>query len=163
MQIPLVPPIMKQCSWILSVSNYIDFTSVKRGMINFHWKQFSQNCLLSSKRGSTLKGKNLLPRGSQYLPFRVDIFPERGWCTEKQTRRHKSCLPCPPSGSSHLTSSSLTIVLLNKLKCHSHFQFSAKQLIWTSLLIQIHILNDNKCSSKSFGFKKPTGLHLHCL
>ena len=31
------------------------------------------------KRGSTLKGKNLLPLGSKFLPFKVDPFSEGGW------------------------------------------------------------------------------------
>ena len=31
-------------------------------------------CVL--EKGSTLKGKNLLPEGSKFLPFRVDPFPE---------------------------------------------------------------------------------------
>ena len=46
----------------------------------------------------------------------------------------------------------LTLVLLNKLRCHAYFQFSANQITWSSLLIQIHILNDKQCRSRSVGF-----------
>ena len=46
----------------------------------------------------------------------------------------------------------LTLVLLNKLRCHTYFQFSANQITWSSLLMQIHILNDKQCSSRSVGF-----------
>ena len=35
----------------------------------------------------------------------------------------------------------LTLVLLKKLRCHAHFQFTANQITWSRLLIQIHILN----------------------
>ena len=46
----------------------------------------------------------------------------------------------------------LTLVLLNKLRCHAYFQFSANQITWSSLLIQIHILNGKHCRSRSVGF-----------
>ena len=46
----------------------------------------------------------------------------------------------------------LTLVLLNKLRCHAYFQFSANQVTWSSLLIQIHILNGKQCRSRSVGF-----------
>ena len=46
----------------------------------------------------------------------------------------------------------LTLVMLNKLRCHAHFQFSANQIIWSSLLIQIQILNGKQCRSRSVGF-----------
>ena len=45
----------------------------------------------------------------------------------------------------------LTIILLNKLRCHAYFQFSAS-ITWSSLLIQIHILNGKQCRSRSVGF-----------
>ena len=51
--------------------------------------------------------------------------------------------------------------MLNKLRCHTHFLFSAIQITWCRLLIQIHILNDKQCRSKSVGLK-PTDLDLHC-
>ena len=47
---------------------------------------------------------------------------------------------------------SLTLVMLNKLRCHAHFQFSANQIIWSRLLIWIHILNGKQCRSRSVGF-----------
>ena len=46
----------------------------------------------------------------------------------------------------------LTLVMLNKLRCHAHFQFSANQITWSRLLIQIHILNGKQCRSRSVGF-----------
>ena len=46
----------------------------------------------------------------------------------------------------------LTLVLLNKLRCHAHFQFTANQITWSRLLIQIHIPNDKQCRSRSVGF-----------
>ena len=58
----------------------------------------------------------------------------------------------------------LTLVLLNKLRSHAHFWFSANQITWFWILIQIHILNDKQCRSRSVGFfRSPTDLDLHCL
>ena len=42
--------------------------------------------------------------------------------------------------------------MLNKLRYHTHFQFSANQITWSRLLIQIHILNGKQCRSRSVGF-----------
>ena len=42
--------------------------------------------------------------------------------------------------------------MLNKLRCHAHFQFSANQNTWSRLSLQIHILNDKQCRSRSVGF-----------
>ena len=78
------------------------------------------------------------------------------FCTELQTRRVAK----------------LTLVMLNELRCHAHFQFSANQITWSRLLIQYHILNGKQCRSRSVGFwvqiqiswllTKPTDLDLHC-
>ena len=48
--------------------------------------------------------------------------------------------------------STFTLVLLNKLRCHSLFKFSANQITWSRLLIQIHILNgmSNECPQHMF-------------
>ena len=46
----------------------------------------------------------------------------------------------------------LTLVMLNKLRWHAHFQLSANQITWSRLLIQIHILNGKQCRSRSVGF-----------
>ena len=46
----------------------------------------------------------------------------------------------------------LTLVLLNKLRCHTHFLFSADQMTWSRLLIHIHEVNDKQCRSRSVGF-----------
>ena len=35
-----------------------------------------QIILSPSEKGSTLKGRNLLPFGSKFFPFREDTFPE---------------------------------------------------------------------------------------
>ena len=45
-----------------------------------------------------------------------------------------------------------TLVMLNKLRCPTHFQFSANQITWSRLLIQILIINDKQCRSRSVGF-----------
>ena len=58
------------------------------------------------------------------------------------------------AGPSLLASCSLTLVMLNKLRCHVHFQFSANQIIFSRFLIEIHIFNDKKCRSRSVGFFK---------
>ena len=46
----------------------------------------------------------------------------------------------------------LTLVMLNKLRCHAHFWFSANQITWSRLLIQIHIPDDKQCRFRSVGF-----------
>ena len=46
----------------------------------------------------------------------------------------------------------LTLVVLNKFRCHAYFQFSANQITGSRLLIQIHILNDKQRRSRSVGF-----------
>ena len=45
-----------------------------------------------------------------------------------------------------------TLVLLNKLRCHTHFWLSANQITWSRVLIQIHILEDKQLRSRSVGF-----------
>ena len=42
--------------------------------------------------------------------------------------------------------------MLNKLRCNAHFWFSASQIYWFRFFIQIHILNDKLCRSRSVGF-----------
>ena len=52
----------------------------------------------------------------------------------------------------------------NKLRCLAHFQFSANQITWSRLLIQIHILNGKQCRSWSVGFfRRSEDLDLYCL
>ena len=48
-----------------------------------------------------------------------------------------------------LVTDALTLVMLNKLRCHYHFQLSANQIVWSRLLKQNHILNDKQCRSRS--------------
>ena len=52
--------------------------------------------------------------------------------------------------------------MLNKLRCHTLFEFPANQIPWSRLLIQIHTLNGKQCRARSVG-QKPTDLDLHCL
>ena len=44
--------------------------------------------------------------------------------------------------------------MLNISRGHVHFNFLANEIIWSRLLIQIHILIDKQCKSKSVGFWK---------
>ena len=46
----------------------------------------------------------------------------------------------------------LTLVMLDKLRCHIHFKFSDSHITWSRLLIQIHFLIDKQCRSRSVGF-----------
>ena len=43
----------------------------------------------------------------------------------------------------------LTLAMLNKLKCHTHFLISVNQITWSGLLIQIHILIAKQGRSRS--------------
>ena len=43
----------------------------------------------------------------------------------------------------------LTLVLLNILRSHAHFWFSADHITWSGLLLYIHILNGKQCRSRS--------------
>ena len=52
----------------------------------------------------------------------------------------------------NISSNFLTLVMLNKLRCHIHFQFLANQIACSRLWIQICILNDKHCRSRSVGF-----------
>ena len=60
----------------------------------------------------------------------------------------------PPVGYRHRTfwfevrspnqdASVISFVMLNKIRCHAHFYFSANQITWSTLLIQIPIFNDS--------------------
>ena len=49
---------------------------------------------LPSEKGSTLEGKNLLPIGRKFFPFRVGHFSEGVQCVGKRTGNHKNCLSC---------------------------------------------------------------------
>ena len=51
----------------------------------------------------------------------------------------------------------LTLVLLNKLRCHAHFYFPANHITWSRVLIWIHVLKGKQCRSRS------ADLDLHCL
>ena len=59
---------------------------------------------------------------SNLFPFRVDPFSERALCAGNQTGSHKICLPSIKWQIELLcVYSPLTLVLLNKLRCHTHF------------------------------------------
>ena len=55
----------------------------------------------------------------------------------------------------------LTLVMLNKLRCHSHFQFSANQMLdpgsWYKFIYMYWMTNSADQD------QKPTDLDLHCL
>ena len=46
----------------------------------------------------------------------------------------------------------LTLILLNKLRWHAHFRFSANENTCSKLFIQIQILNNKQCRSRPVGF-----------
>ena len=46
----------------------------------------------------------------------------------------------------------LTLVMLNKLRCHAYFQFSAGHITWARLVLYMYILNDKQCRFRSVGF-----------
>ena len=48
---------------------------------------------LSSEKGSTPKGKNLL-LGSKFFPLKVDPFSEGDWFARKPKECHGSYIPC---------------------------------------------------------------------
>ena len=60
--------------------------------------------------------------------------------------------PEPNTKATQSCESLLTLVMLNKLRCPAHFYFSANQITWSRLLIQVHIFNDKQCRSRSVGF-----------
>ena len=49
------------------------------------------------------------------------------------------CLLNSPS----VCSVNLTLLMLNKLRCHAHFLFPANQITWSGFLIDIHKLTNN--------------------
>ena len=52
----------------------------------------------------------------------------------------------------------LTLVMLNKLICPAHSEFSDNQITWSRLLIYIHILKGKQCRSRSVGFFRRQGI-----
>ena len=46
----------------------------------------------------------------------------------------------------------LNLAMLKKSRCNAHFYLSANQIAWSRLLIQILILNDKQCRSRSVAF-----------
>ena len=94
-------------------------------MDTFSGEATLSNCFsLPSEKGSSLKGKNLLPMGANYFPFRVDLLSEGTWCAGLKTGSQKSCLLWAelsaniPSVTSHLI---LWKVLLLFAKGHIEF------------------------------------------
>ena len=84
-----------------------------------------------------------------YWHFR--LWPIRnGTGTEKQTFVFKNKNTQKQFRNDILTQ--LTLVLLNKLRCHAYFEFTANQLTWSRLLLWIHILNVKQCRPRSVGF-----------
>ena len=60
------------------------FVFIQRNGYTFRGDNFVKIVLPPSEKGSTLKGKNLLPQGNKFFPFRVDPFSEEHLCTRKQ-------------------------------------------------------------------------------
>ena len=50
----------------------------------------------------------------------------------------------------------LTLVMQNKLRFHTHFYLPADQITWCKLLMQIRMLNDKQCRTRSVGFWRYT-------
>ena len=48
---------------------------------------------LPSEKGSTIKGKNLLPFGANSFLLELNSL-KKGWCARKQTGSQIICLPC---------------------------------------------------------------------
>ena len=98
------------------------------------------------------------PLGSIFFPFMIGLLStpfQKGICVQRSDfyRKSSSKLSTFYRKSENLPSVfPLTLVMLNKLRCHTHFKFSANQIIWSRLLILIHILNDKCCRSRSVGF-----------
>ena len=64
-------------------------------MIHFQGRQICQNRFYYlSKKGSSLKKKNLFLLQLNLFPFRVEPFSEGIRFVGKKTERSKSCLPC---------------------------------------------------------------------
>ena len=55
----------------------------------------------------------------------------------------------------------LTLAMLNKLRCPTHFRFSANQMAWSRFLIQIHVfITLNSVDPDLLASSEPTDLNL---
>ena len=59
---------------------------------------------------------------------------------------------CYKEGCNFFFLPTFTLAMLNRLRCHSHFEFSANQITSFRKLIQSHILNDKQYRFRSVGF-----------
>ena len=93
----------------------------------------------------------------------VEESTQYKWVNDNKSFNEFSCLWRLKSGKAqsgvgkqyvagHDHKGQLTLVLLNKLRWLVHFWFSANQITWFWILIQIHILYDKQCRSRSIGF-----------
>ena len=115
----------------------------KKNMDTFWWKKGPYQVLFFAH---VQDGLNLLILHVQ-RHFYASCSPNvRTYFLWKKKKKKRKTTTCP------LLVLQLTLVLLNKLRCHAHFQFSAYQITWSGLLIQIHILNDKQCRSRLVGF-----------
>ena len=73
------------------------------------------------------------------------------------------CLPSEKGSTQVAFASFLTLAMLNKLRCHTHFYFPANQITWSGFLIEIHTFNETVQIQISWLLQKPTDLDLHCL
>ena len=102
------------------------------------------------------------------------LFSRRLKC-RKANRSHRSCLPSKTHKKKRKKKkkkrkemlSSLSTKCINSchaeyIKCHTHFKFSANNIIWSRLLIQIHILNGKQCRFRSVGFFQLIWIYTVC-
>ena len=78
LKVPLFPENKWTCSLVppkpLGRTQYKLITALIRNSYLLRETTLRKLFLLPSEKGSALKGKNLLPTGSKFFPFRVDLF-----------------------------------------------------------------------------------------
>ena len=82
------------------------------------------------------------------------LGPVRKKKKKKKRKRNFKCCVCKNSSKLYFMASKyiLTHVLLNKLRCHTYFQFTANQITSSGFLLKICIPNGKQCRSRSIGF-----------
>ena len=120
---------------------------VKYNILSFQiWSIYSRNCILEGLSLDLSDSYNIY----WYFFFsllrikKTNRYFKGNWCTFKGD--NLSVLFRLPSEKW----STLTCLMLNKLRCHAHF-FPANQITWSEFLIEIHIFNDKQCRSRSVG------------
>ena len=120
-------------------------------------------------RGSTPQGQKLLPTVTNSYLLELNPFQKGAKHKQKHTSNRivspeRVFIPLKPllgsESSYHIIVKAVgktlfqpnPLVMLNKLRCHAHFPFSANQITWSRLLIPIHTLNGKQCRARSVGF-----------